>query len=444
MLIPSPIPSDAGKGDSTDSGNDGKNDSPPPSQQRIVLAADDKGRLTIDGEKQAFDCKTTIAIAAGKYSLISIRNLKGIDGCPVRITNDGLVELAGYRAALTINNVSNVVISGDGHRNYDKGFLFRDNDYRAVELSGDINDFTFQYAEFRDIRDYVISYNRQKLYDGSAATYSKKLTFSHLKVERCGAFVNFPGGISGTDIKGLIRGLEISFVEISNCPNPRNVVHVGLVEDYDIHDNVLSNINMENNNHNAMFHLVGNGKFYNNHISNHQGNAIRAWAVSMGSTPKEIQIFNNIVVNSRKYSAFETQSFERYLIPNKTTFANAKIFHNTCSKLNTSKDWYGVVVDAYRLFGGKLEVFNNLAFDLPSPHPKSHIVSYMSIEDGKLNETNNRYFATASAAGIVNETNFKLSTKSEAYKNGAPNFLTFDFYGTQRNTSSPSIGAVER
>lgn len=48
-----------------------------------------------------------------------------------------------------------------------------------------------------------------------------------------------------------------------------------------------------------MFFLVGNGKFYNNRINNHQGNALRDWVVSVGDTPKSVEIFNNIVVESR-------------------------------------------------------------------------------------------------------------------------------------------------
>ncbi|GGC30017.1 hypothetical protein GCM10011386_22530 [Parapedobacter defluvii] len=422
-------------------------DSPAPNvnanTKKITLTADDTGRLVIDGNQQQFDCNTTIAIKAGQYNSIVIRNLNGNSGCPIRIENDGLVEFVGLRKTMSIANVSHITISGNGTQGIERGFLFRDNEGRAVELSGDINHFTYQYVEFKNIGDYVISYNNKKKYDGSTSSYAQNLTFTHLKAVNTASLINFPGEINGAEIEGLIRKLEISYIDVSNCPIARNVVYIGLVEDYDVHDNTFTNINAQNDNHNAMFLLMGNGKFYNNHISKHQGNAIRAWAVSIGSTPKEIHIFNNIVVNSRKYSAFEVQSVERHMIPNKTTYVNAKVYHNTCGGLNELRDWYGVVVDAYRLFGGQLEVYNNLAFDFKAPHPKSYIVSYMSLEEGKLKEYNNLYFPTSVAAGFADQEYFKLSADSKAYQSGVANALNTDIYTKQRNKNSPSVGAVE-
>lgn len=408
-----------------------------------LLTADNNGRLIIDGNAESYSCDTTLAIKGGQYSSIVVRNLSGKAGCPIRIQNEGLVEIVGYRKTLAIANVSHVVISGDGTDNIDKGFLFRDNDYRAVEISGDIDYFTLQHAEFRNVKNYVISYNSGKIFDGSENSYSRELKFNHLSADNCGPFINFEGGISEGEIKGLVRGLEISYVDVTNSPWPRNVIYFGMVENYDIHHNVFSNINTKNDNHNAMCQLTGNGKFYNNHISNHQGNAIRAWVVSIGTSPKEVHIFNNIVVNSRKYSAFETQSFERFIIPQKTTYANVKVYHNTCGHLNLSEDWYGVVLDAYRLLGGTCEVYNNLAFSLPAPHPKSPIVSYMSIETSNLRESGNQYFPDAKAAGIIDEKSFKITTTSGVSGGGVKSGLGVDFYGNSRNLNTPTIGAVE-
>lgn len=441
-----PAANDPDNGGEDPTGNDPDNpggEPNPADPQTIVLAGDANGNLVIDGTQKQYDCNTTLAIKGGQYNRIEIRNLHGQAGCPIRIENQGLVELVGYRKNLSISNIYHVVISGDGTQGLSNGFLFRDNEYRAVEISGDINYFTLQHAEFRNVANYVISYNDKKVYNGSASSYSQKLKFTRLKATNTGPFINFAGGVEGSDIVGLIRGLEISHIQVSNSPRPRNVVYVGMVEDYDIHDNVFSNINAQNDDHNAMFHIRGNGKFYNNHISNHQGNAIRAWAVSVGTTPKEIHIFNNIVVNSRKYSAFEVQSFERIIVPGKTTYANASVYHNTCGNLNMSKDWYGVVLDAYRMFGGKVDVFNNLAFNFPAPAPTNTIVSGMSIGAENLNERNNLYFPSSKAAGILDEKGFKLATSSKAYQGGLANKLSVDFYKNQRNSNAPSVGAVE-
>lgn len=74
---------------------------------------------------------------------------------------------------------------------------------------------------------------------------------------------------------------------------------------------------------------------------------IRAWAFSRGNSSSTIEIYNNIAYNSRKYGAFEIQGFDRYIIPGKTTIANAKVYNNTVGKMNTSKDWEGVILDLY-------------------------------------------------------------------------------------------------
>lgn len=411
---------------------------------KVVVSGDVNGKLVIDGSRKDYDCQTAIAIKGGVYTSIEIKNLKGQEGCPIQIINDGLVEVVGFRKHMLISNVSHVSIAGNGNPEIEEGFLFRDNDYRAIVLDGPINHMAIMHVAFKNIGNYVISYKNEAVYDGSPASYSRNLTFSHLTADNTGALINFGGGIDGSTIKGLIKGLEISNVSFRNAPTVRNAVYVGMVEDYDIHHNVFQHVNMREDNHNAMFLLRGNGRFHNNYISDHQGNALRAWGVSVGSTPKEILAYNNIVVDSRKYSAFEVQSFAVEMVAGKTTFVNAKIFHNTCGNLNMSRDWYGVVVDAYRLLGGSCQVFNNLAFNLPAPHPVSNFVSFMSIEDGMLTETNNLYFNTSEAAGIVNEKEFRLNASSKAKGNGKKtNLVTLDFYNSSRNTSAPSIGAVE-
>src|SRR5690606_38703176 len=117
------------------------------------------------------------------------------------------------------------------------------------------------------------------------------------------------------------------------------LVFVPNVQDYDIHHNIVNNVNPSNNNHNGIFQMIGNGKFHNNKLTNFQGNAIRAWVFSRGTSPSTIEIYNNITYNTRKYGAFEIQGFDRYIISGKTTFVNAKVYNNTAGKMNVSKDW---------------------------------------------------------------------------------------------------------
>src|SRR5690606_33274857 len=124
-----------------------------------------------------------------------------------------------------------------------------------------------------------------------------------LDCEQTGPFFGGAGSVDG-GIRGLIRNFEIAYLNFRNAPDVGSVVWMGNVEDYNIHHNHIDNINTKNNNHNGIFLMTGNGKFHNNIVRNHQGNAIRAFGHSIGDTPKEILIYNNIVYNSRKYSAF--------------------------------------------------------------------------------------------------------------------------------------------
>ncbi len=427
-----------------DNGGDDQTPDTPQDQQTTVLTGDANGKLLIDGTQKQYDCNTTLAIKGGQYNRIEIRNLHGQAGCPIRIENHGLVEFIGYRKTMSISNVSHVMISGDGDKQMERGFSFRDNEYRSVSLKGPINHFIFQHIEFRNIGNRVIYYDHDPVYDGSAASYSENLKFLNLSVEESGMLLYIKGSIKEGVMRGLVKNLEIANVHFANAPTPKNVVYVGLADGYDIHHNTFNNVNKGNDNHNAMFHIIGNGRFYNNRISQHQGNALRAWLVSIGTTPRQVEIFNNIVTDSRKYSAFEVQSFTDYMIHGKTTFAHAKVYHNTCGNLNLSQDWYGVVLDAYRLLGGKCEVYNNLAYYFPSPHPRHNIISYMSVESDNVTESNNIYFNSAKAAGLANQVSFQLLPTSDAVTaTTLPLGLTYDFHGNRRNSTTPTIGAVE-
>src|SRR5690606_7531489 len=247
----------------------------------------------------------------------------------------------------------------------DKGFVVKNNNYRAVEIDETINNFSLQYAAFENIGDYVISYPYYAVYTSNSNSYVENLSFSHIDCRNTGPFFVGGGSIENGYVDGVVKNLEIAFLDFRDSPGVGSVVRMGAVEAYDIHDNVVSNINSANTNHNGVFMMIGNGNFYNNIITNHQGNALRAWTFTLGTQPKDVLIYNNIVYNTLKYSAIELQSFDALISGGNTTYANAKVFNNTCGRMNTSRDWDGVVVDIYSLKGGKCEVFNNLAFYSP-------------------------------------------------------------------------------
>src|SRR5690606_32978219 len=130
-----------------------------------------------------------------------------------------------------------------------------------------------------------------------------------------------------------------------------NLVIFSNVQDYNIHHNIVEYVNQRNNAHNGIFLMHGNGHFHDNKLTNYQGNAIRAWVFSRGSSAATIEIYNNICYNSRKYSAFEIQEFSNQLVQGKTTFVNAKVYNNTAGKMNTYRDWQGQLLDLYNNTG---------------------------------------------------------------------------------------------
>jgi len=406
--------------------------------KRVINVGTGSGNLTIDGSTMGLQCQDLIKIKGGSYGGIDIKNIISADGCPITIKNDGLVEVAGNFTQMKISNINNLTISGDGTSGITKGFVFRDNTYRAIQIEGTLNNFTFQHASFKNIGDQCISYVYRTVYTGAEGSYAKNLKFLNINCDNTQGLLSLDGAVDNGSVKGLVKNLEVAYVDFRNSATVGAVVYVGIAEDYDIHHNRVDNVNTAINNHNGIFGITGTGKFHDNYISNHQGNAIRAWGVTMGSTAKSILIYNNIVTNSRKYSGFEVQSFDFSIIPGKTTFANAVVFNNTCANLNTSNDWQGNVVDVYSLKGGKCDVYNNLAYNFQS----SGVIAGQEA-DLIPNQFNNLNFKSSNEAGI-NETTFKLNSSSTAKNKGvATPIVIKDYYGSMRNTSAPSIGAVE-
>jgi len=398
--------------------------------------------LTIDGNKEHYSCGDIISINAGNYDQISIKNLAS-DGCPIVITNGGDVLITGDNGRkMTLSNLNGVVINGDLSNSGKKGFIFKDIGYQPVVLNGDINNLTLQNLSFTNIGDYVINYKSNKKYNGNPDSYSQNLKFLSISCENTAPMLIITAqNNSGSTLTHVIKNLEIAYCQFRNSPDVGTVVQADNVEDYNIHHNQIDHINSENDEHNGIFLISGNGRFHHNVVTNHQGNAIRAWLFSFGSTPKTVSIYNNIVVNSRKYSGFEVQSFREDMKAGVTTYANALIFNNTCGDLNLSKDWYGSVVDVYDLLGGSCEVFNNLAFNFPSPKPGSNIWDLQGST--KVKGDHNLYFNTMDKAGFSIGSEFSLSANSDAKGAGRAYALEDDFYGKPRNTGAPSIGAIE-
>ena len=376
--------------------NSGSNAENSTSFNSISLPYPSNGKLSINGDSLKLSCNTSIKIAAGTYSSIAIKNINA--GCIINIVNDGQVTLSGNGDQMYINNVSNVNIAGNATAGIATGFTFRDNpNYHSVNLDGTFHNLTLQYFAFQNNGNYAIFNTGQTVYDGSPKSYSDTVRILNMTSINSQALVQLGGNCTKDGITGFVKNLEIANVNFSNS-ECGTVVYVGEAENYNIHNNTISNINQVNNNHNGIFQIRGNGSFHHNLVKNHQGNAIRAWINSVGNAPREVTIYSNIVVNSRKYSAFEVQSFDWEMIPGITTYGNAKVYNNTCGNLDLSKDWVGVIVDIYNLYGGTCNVYNNIGFNFPAPGPDNFFVNQQSAT--LTNLSGNVYYPTAAAAGI--------------------------------------------
>ena len=413
------------------------------------------GNLSIDGASLGINANTLIRIKGGTYSDIQIKNIKS-GSLTVLIQNDGLVELVGNKQ-MRLSNLQNVIISGDGTPGLSRGFLFRDrtSDGVPVLLTGDINNFTLKNFSFKNLNTYgIIRYDSQKVFDGSESSYSKNLKFLNIDCDNTGTLIRFKGASQNNTITGLIKEIEIANVNFQNSVAVGSAVVLENVDGYDIHNNFIRNVNQQSNNHNGLFYLQGNGKFYSNYIADHQGNAIRAWVYSVGTLPAEVLIFNNIVVNSREYSGFELQAFARNMIPGKTTFVNAKVFNNTCGNLKPKSGTFPAqILDLYGLEGGQCEIFNNLGYEFPLVGQNNTNPIWNQLGNTKTVAYSNKYFSAKSGAGFSDD-KFNLSSTSSAKNAGAtllnrnfePAFLTYvnlDIYNNARNLSKPSIGAIE-
>lgn len=417
-----------------------------PPQGDFVIVGSGSGSLVIDGKDGRYSCSTSIKIKSGNYASIAIRNLSGEQGCPFVIVNEGSVELSGSGRTMSLENLSYVKVLGNSDPSVTYGFLFQNMNNEAIQMNGTINNFTLSNVRFDGINAYaVIRYKPTLIYDGSDGSFIKNLRFLNLASENSGTLIRFEASEGNGTVIGLIRGIEIAGARISKSPTVGSVIVLEKAEDVDIHNNVVEDINSSNGNHNGVFYIQGNGKFYKNIIRHHQGNAIRAWIFSIGSTPKEMLIYNNIVANSREYGAFELQAFPRDIVSGVSTFANAKVFNNTCGDLRPKAGTFPAqVVDLYGLRGGTCEIFNNVGYTFYRVGQNNTNYFWNELGDTSPSKHgNNLYFDNYQQAGIINDSEFLLNANSPLKQAAEPfHLLTEDIYGKRRG-NKPSVGAVE-
>lgn len=323
---------------------------------------------------------------------------------------------------ITGNNLSNIIIDangvtldnstielGKGNLVEIYGIKMTNNKFRVLRFDFGLNNFHLYNSTFINCGDYALYCNgaRDADYKGTDATANLGLKIINNTFDNFGN-IQMEGGFdksTGKD-KGLFKNPEIAYNTFKNAPYLGSAVVFENVENYDIHHNVLDNVNTFNDNHNGIFYMQGIGKFHDNKLTNYQGNAIRMWLYNRGATQQTAEIYNNICYNTRKYGGFEVQGFDRYLISGKTSVSNVKVYNNTVGKMNTSKDWEGQLLDVYG-FLGKVDVYNNLGFDMNTTKWQSSVTNMINKQaEANISESNNKYFPNWNDA-VENLTNFK-------------------------------------
>jgi len=321
---------------------------------------------------------TIVGTGSGNLDLSGIKN-KNLKIKAGTYTNIGLNDLVNVKidaSGVSLNNNSNFDISKPTDLEL-YGFTVSNHTYRAINVRGLVQKLYIHDATFVNIANSVIAFEYAGDYDGTSATTNLDITLDHLSFTSCSSIVGAGGGLNNATgkVTGLSRNLTFTNNNIKDCQG--SVIWSGAADHYVISGNNIDHVNYGftakdpgglNGPHNGLFGMTGNGDLFNNKVINHQGNLIRAWGVSYGSKVDSIRIYNNVVYNSSKYSAFELQ-VPPYLSdfsaahPGVIKWTNARVSNNTAGHLNTVKDWEGQMLDLY-FTGGTLDYSRNLGFEM--------------------------------------------------------------------------------
>jgi len=357
----------------------------------------------------------TVGTGSGRLDLGSISN-KNIKIKPGSYWSIGLTS-----ATNVVIDATGVIISSD-YSSFDianatnfelYGLTMTDQSYRAINIRGFCSGVYLHDLTFKNIKNSVIAYEYTGIWDGTDKTNSKDWRIENCTFINVGLGVSLGGGYSDAGVGTYMSGLKFLNNKFTDCPSIGSVLYAGVLDGYEIAGNVVNNINTTydskspNGIHNGIFMITGNGSFHDNKITNHQGNAIRAWGISFDKDVKQIRIYNNIVYNSWKYSAFEVQQPQHlidFIARHKGNSTDAYVYNNTAGHLTISKDWEGVMLDAYNT-GGKIYYYNNLGFDMYRP---SNLIENMVNSNGGdlVKGVGNTYLPTWQAS-VTDLTSFK-------------------------------------
>ncbi|HTE10046.1 MAG TPA: choice-of-anchor Q domain-containing protein, partial [Chitinophagaceae bacterium] len=392
----------------------------------------------------------TVVINPGKYKLMNFRNITASPGHKIYIMNSGLVEIGPDPSPSTFSNLTNVEIRGDGTPGIDFGFYLHDL-IRGISIDGTMSGVYFSYFKMVNIKDYgVFFYNPSLVYDGTNNKTSlyydiKFLHFSVYNIMTSFLQLGLFGRVTDDGLVSIMRKLEVAYCTV-DYTDQQDVFHLSKVLNANIHHNRLSHLGINDYRHTGIIYLYGSGEVHHNYISDYWGSGLRSHSFNL-DTIGVVNIYNNVMVGSRKYSGIEVQctpedmAYSPYM-----RYCNFKIFNNTFGNLS-AYDWQAAMVDSYNAVGGTIEIKNNLGFNIQRDKPfdpsKNYVYTQLNIT--KPDTAGNLYGKTFTDIGLVNDSSCLLNANSPAIDKGVTaGFITDDIDGITRPQSGAfDIGAHE-
>ena len=391
----------------------------------------------------------TVMINPGKYKNMNFKNITASPGHKIYIMNSGQVEFNDPQPS-TFSNLTNVEIRGDGTPGIDFGFYMHDL-IRGIYIDGTMTSVYFSYIKMVNIADYsIFFYNPSLVYNGTNNSNSlfydiKFLHFSVYNIMTSFLQMGVYTRIVDDGLINMMRKLEVAYCTV-DYTDQEDVLHLDKVVDANIHHNRFSHLGKNDFRHTGIVYLYGNGDVHHNYISDYWGSGVRAHGFSLDAVGA-INIYDNIMVNSRKYSAVEAQ-----ITPEDITYSpymhycNYKIYNNTFGNLS-AYDWNCSMIATYDAVGGTIEIKNNLGFNIQRDKPYDPAWNYVfqQLNVTKPDTANNLYSPNYLNLGLANDTSCMLSVNSPAIDKGLSlGLVTDDIDGIVRPQGTAfDIGARE-
>ncbi len=391
----------------------------------------------------------TVVINPGKYKLMNFRNITASAGRKIYITNGGLVEFNDPSPS-TFSNLTNVEIRGDGVPGIPFGFYMHDL-IRGISIDGAMSGVYFSYIKMVNIKDYgVFFYNPSLVYNGTNSNTSLfyDIKFLHFSVSNIMASflqLGLFGRVMDDGLVSMFRKLEVAYCTV-DYTDQQDVFHLSKVLEANIHHNRLSHLGANDFRHTGIIYLYGSGAVHHNYISDYWGSGLRAHSFSL-DTVGVVNIYNNVMVNSRKYSGIEVQCTpEDIAYSSYMRYCNFKVYNNTFGNLSAA-DWQAAMIDSYNAVGGTIEIKNNLGFNIQrdKPYDPTRNYVYTQLNITKPDTAGNRYFTTSVAAGLTDDSSCLLNINSPVIDKGVSLLLVQDDIDgiTRPQSGAFDIGAHE-